>query len=305
MPPTPARTSHRPWEPDTAHAHLYDDAPIPVPDTYDDDYSFRASAAAAAKMRVARDLTLADLKAEVPVELNAFEASRWCYRRYIQDYLRCVASLDDNVGRILDFLDEEGLVEDTVVMYTSDQGFFLGDHGWYDKRFMYEESLRMPLLVRYPREVPAGAHCDELVLNVDFAQTILDYAGVPAHPRMQGESLQPVLRGEHPTDWRRSMYYRYWEHLSDPHQVVAHYGVRTASHKLVYYYGQACGAPGAVDEARPPEWELFDLLADPKELYSRYGDPEYAEVVAMLTAELDRLQAALGDTGLHHGVATP
>jgi arylsulfatase A-like enzyme len=183
------------------------------------------------------------------------------------------------------------------VIYTSDQGFFLGEHGWYDKRFMYAESLRMPLLVRYPRLVEPGTSCDALVLNVDFAQTLCELAGVPAHPRMQGRSLVPLLDGADPTaiGWRTSAYYRYWEHFDGCHNVAAHRGVRTHDRKLVHYYGSGCGQPGASDRETTPEWELFDLTADPLELRSVHRDPAYAGDLARLRAELDRLADELGD----------
>ena len=201
----------------------------------------------------------------MPEGLTPEERKKWKYQRYIKDYLRCVASVDDNVGRLLDYLDEKGLAENTLVIYTSDQGFFLGDHGWYDKRFMYEESLRMPFVIRYPREIAPGTVNDDMVLNVDFAPTFLDFAGVEI-PRtehgMQGDSFRPLLHGETPDDWQTSLYYRYWMHLAH-HNVYAHYGVRTLRYKLIYYYADALGQPGAIDEPKEPEWELFDLEKDP------------------------------------------
>lgn len=154
----------------------------------------------------------------------------------------------------------------------------------------------MPLLMRFPGVIAPGSVCDDIVLNVDFAQTFLELAGVDAHPRMQGRSLLPVLRGQTPDDWQTSMYYRYWEHLSEPHRVQAHYGVRTKTHKLIYYYGQALGQPLAKDERREPEWELFDLVRDPRELHNVYADPASADVREELTAELARLQASVGDS---------
>ena len=214
----------------------------------------------------------------------------------MKDYLRCVASVDDNVGRVLDYLDEDGIAGETIVVYTSDQGFFLGDHGWYDKRFMYEESLRMPFLVRYPREIPAGAAFDAIVTNVDFAPTFLDYAGQPASERMQGRSARHLLGGEAPgEEWPDGMYYRYWMHLSH-HNVPAHYGIRTARYKLIYYYGQALGTTESLDEPTEPEWELFDLEEDAEELRNVYDDPAYADVVRELTDRLHQLQAEYGDT---------
>lgn len=278
------KAPHRPWEPDAKHAKMYEDVDIPAPSTLEDDYSDRARAAAAARMRVDRDLTERDLKGPAP-DLPPEQLRAWKYQRYIKDYLRCVASIDDNVGRLLDYLDAEGLAEDTLVVYTSDQGFFLGDHGWYDKRFFYEESLRMPLLARFPREIPAGRTDARFALNVDFAPTFLDYAGLPVPPQLQGRSLRRLLRGEATPDWQRSMYYRYFMHLAH-HNVYAHYGVRTERYKLIYYYET---------QPEPQEWELFDLERDPRELHNVYGDPAYAPVVAELRAELRRLRAEIGD----------
>jgi len=288
------KAPHRSWEPAERHADLYADRDIPLPDTFDDDYSRRARAAAAATMRIDSDLNLADLKAPVPPGLTPAEAKNWMYQRYIKDYLRCVAAVDDGVGRLLDYLDTAGLARDTIVIYTSDQGFFLGDHGWYDKRFMYEESLRMPFMVRYPREIAPGTTNANMIVNVDFAPTFLDCAGLEIPTVMQGTSFRPLLRGELPEGWQTTMYYRYWMHAGQ-HNVCAHYGVRTLRHKLIYYYGDALGQPGAVDTAWPPEWELFDLEQDPHELHNVYDDPAYAGVVAELRAELRRLQEQVGD----------
>jgi arylsulfatase A-like enzyme len=288
------KAPHRSWEPAERHARLYAETEILEPVTLRDDYVGRSTAAVEARMRL-RDLNEGDLKGLVPPGLTEDEELRWRYQRYIKDYLRCVAALDENVARLLDFLDDRGLADDTVVIYTSDQGFFLGDHGWFDKRFMYEESLRMPFLVRYPREVAPGTTSDAIVLNVDFAQTFCDLAGVEPSSPMQGRSLRPILRGEVPDDWRRSMYYRYWMHADGSHGVWAHRGVRTDRHKLVHFYNEALDQPGAVDEPHPAEWELFDLSADPYELDSLYDDPAQAPVRAELHAELERLSEAVGD----------
>ncbi len=289
------KAPHRPWEPDDKHADLYEDVDIPEPETFNDDYSHRASAAAAAQMRIDRDLNETDLKQPVPDGLSPEEEKSWKYQRYIKDYLRCVASVDDNVGRLLDYLDEEELVENTIVIYTSDQGFYLGDHGWYDKRFMYEESLRMPFIIRYPPEIEAGTVSDDIMLNVDFAPTFLDFAGVDVPEEMQGTSFRPLLHGETPSDWQTSLYYRYWMHADSHHNIYAHYGVRTHRHKLIYYYAHPLGQPGANDDPKEPEWELFDLERDPHELHSVYDDPDYADVVRELKTELDRLQQQVGD----------
>ena len=288
------KAPHRQWEPDDKHARMYEGVEIPEPATLYDDYENRAAAAREARMRVGEHMNEGDLKCEKPEGLEGHALRKWAYQRYIKDYLRVVASMDDNVGRLLDYLDDEGLAENTIVIYTSDQGFFLGDHGWYDKRFMYEESLRMPFIIRYPREIAAGTVNGNMILNVDFAQTFLDYAGIEADESMQGSSFRPLLRGELPYGWQSSIYYRYWMHLAH-HNVYAHYGVRTLRYKLIYYYADALGQEGAIDDPRLPQWELFDLEKDPCELNNVYNDPAYGDVVRDLTDELHRLQEKVGD----------
>ena len=274
---------------------MYEDEDIPEPETFDDDYSDRASAAAAAEMRVERDLNASDLKGEPPPGLTPQERKRWNYQRYIKDYLRVVASIDDNVGRVLDYLDAEGLAENTLVIYTSDQGFFLGDHGWYDKRFMYEESLRMPFIVRYPREIAPGTVNDDMVLNLDFAPA-LSRPGRRARSRAisRGAASARCCRARRRPTGARSMYYRYWMHKAH-HNVYAHYGRAHAALQADLLLCDALGQPGAIDETYEPEWELFDLERDPYELHSVYDDPAYAEWCAKLTDELHRLQAEVGD----------
>ena len=283
------KAPHRPWDSDEKHANMFEDGDVPMPDNFFDDYANRSNAAKEAKMRVFGHMNDRDLKIEKlgppPESLSDEELANWQYQRYIKEYLRCVASIDDNVGRLLDYLDVDGVADDTMVIYTSDQGFFLGDHGWYDKRFMYEESLRMPFIVRYPRAIGAGSSTHAMALNIDFAETWLDYAEAPIPDDMQGRSLRPIFEGETPDDWRESMYYRYWMHLSH-HHVPAHYGIRTHRYKLIYYYGEALGTSGSVNQSTEPEWELFDLEKDPNEMCSVYDDPEYADVVKELTAEL-------------------
>ena len=294
------KAPHRSWEPDEKHATMYDDVDIPEPETFDDDYSNRSSAAEAAEMRMSH-LRDYDLKQPIPEGLSAEDEKSWRYQRYIKDYLRVIASIDDNVGRVLDYLDEEGLADDTIVIYTSDQGFFLGDHGWYDKRFMYEESLRMPFVIRWPGRVAARSVADAMTLNVDFGPLFLDAAGVDVPGDMQGRSFLPVLAGDTPDDWRDSMYYRYWMHKSH-HNVYAHYGVRTHRYKLIYFYSDALGTPDSVDETYDPEWELFDLEKDPYELNSVYEDPAYADARRELTDLMHKLQADVGDERYHKDV---
>jgi arylsulfatase A-like enzyme len=297
------KAPHRPWDPDEKHAKLYEDEEIPYPPTFDDDYEDRGLAAKHAEMTMWH-LNARDLKQPVPPGLSRAEEKKWRYQRYMKDYLRCVASVDDNVGRLLDYLEAEGLREDTIVVYTSDQGFFLGDHGWYDKRFMYEECLRMPFLIQYPRRIQAGTVNQDILLNVDFAPTFLEYAGVTIPSFVQGVSATAVLAGATPPGWRKSMYYRYWMHGSH-HHVHAHYGVRTERYKLIYYYNDCLDqvrvprdaegkAPAAFDQ-HAPEWELFDLHQDGGEMRNVYHDPAYQTVVRELKTELTRLQAEVGD----------
>ncbi len=289
------KAPHRNWQPAPQYARLFEGRPVPEPDNLFDDYAGRSEAARRAKMRVGEHMMRSDLKTDFPPGLQGNELRRWAYQLYIKDYLRCVQSVDDAVGRLLEFLREEGLEQDTIVIYTSDQGFFLGDHGWYDKRFMYEESLRMPFLMRYPREIRPGSVNRDIVLNLDFAATFLDYAGRPAPAWMQGRSFRPNAAGRTPRNWRRSMYYRYWMHLDGDHEVAAHYGVRTLDHKLICYYGKPLGASGSRGEETPVEWELFDLRKDPREMRNVAASPAYAKTLASLKEELARLQKLYGD----------
>jgi len=308
---------------------MYSEEDVPVPDTFYDTYETRSDAAKEQKMEVVEHMRMAwDSKYTPPegkkpkteqeqknlksyrralerlnpeqrekydefydkqnrefdkANLKGKDFAEWKYQRYIKDYLRCVASVDDNIGRVLDYLDESGLAGNTVVVYTSDQGFYLGEHGWFDKRFMYEESLRMPLIVRYPKEIKQGVNDSELVMNLDFAPTFLDYAGVSVPEDMQGHSLRYVLQGNPPKDWRQSIYYHYFEYPG-AHMVKRHFGVRTHQYKLIHFYYD-------IDA-----WELYDLQKDPQELNNVYDNPEYAEVVKELKAELDRLQKKYKDT---------
>ncbi|MCH8806530.1 MAG: sulfatase [Planctomycetes bacterium] len=278
------KAPHRRWNPDDKHADMYEGIDIPLPATFDDDYATRSDAARTQAMTVERHLTAQDLKVPPPEGLSGAALKKWKYQRYIKDYLRCVASIDDNVGRLLDYLDKSGLAKNTMVIYTSDQGFFLGDHGWYDKRFMYEHSLRMPLLVRYPPEIKPGSVSDALSLNLDFAPTFLDLAGADIPAAMQGRSLRPLLKGETPPNWRKSMYYNYYEYQGGGHMVRPHYGVRTQRYKLMHFHD-------GIDA-----WELFDLQKDPDELNNVYDNPAYAGTVKELKSEIARLQRQYGDS---------
>jgi arylsulfatase A-like enzyme len=199
----------------------------------------------------------------------------------MQDYLACVQSVDDNIGRFLEYLDKSGLAENTIVVYTSDQGFFLGEHNMYDKRFMYDESLRTPLVIRWPKHIKAGTVNKNIVLNLDFAPTFIDAAGAKIPADMQGKSLLPLLAGKAKKDWRTSMYYRYYHPLH--HNVAAHYGVRTDRYKLIYFN-------------KLNQWEMYDLLKDPTEMKNIYNDPAYAKTLDEMKKELLRLKKEFKDT---------
>jgi len=292
--------AHRYWDPGPEELELYRDGPLPEPATIWDDGRGRLFAGRTPEMTLALDLFPRDLKLEAPADLTpsqqaAWDAAyaeenaelealglegealtRWKYQRYIGDYMRTVASIDRNVTRLLEHLQRSGLADNTLVVYTSDQGFFLGDHGWFDKRWMYEESLRTPLLVRWPGVVAPGSVNRDLVMNLDFAQTLLDAAGVEADSGMQGRSLVPLMRGEAP-EWRDAIYYQYFEYPGW-HMVRRQYGVRTARYKLLHFWEEG-------------GWELYDLARDPDELRSVHDDPRYAQVLADLKLRLSELRA--------------
>jgi len=283
------KAPHRNWQPDERNRRRFADTTVPEPATLRDDYATRPAALPENRQTIARDLTRGDLKHDPPPGLAGDALVAWKYQRYMQDYLACVQGVDDEVGRLLDHLDAEGLADETIVIYTSDNGWYLGDLGLYDKRFMYEPGLRVPLIARGPGIV-AGTP-DPLVANIDLAPTFLDLAGLPVPASMQGRSFAPLLRGERPADWRRSVYYRYY-HDPGHHDTRAHYGVRTTTHKLIHYW-------------KKDAWELFDLRVDPDEQRNLLFDPadaarpEVSRLFAELKAEIVRLQAEFGDDGLY------
>jgi arylsulfatase A-like enzyme len=308
------KAPHRTWAPGPDHLTMYDDEDIPEPETLFDDYANRSDFLKDNEMSISGhlmdeyDLKLAGSKEEdvlgrafknpefarmTPEQRQKWDAAyepknaefrknpptgkdrvRWNYQRYIKDYLRCIASVDDNIGRLLDYLDDSGLADNSLVIYSSDQGFYLGEHGWYDKRWMYEESLAMPFVARWPGRIPAGTSISKLTQNIDFAPTFLDAAGVQTPADMHGASLLPLLSGEEP-DWRKSIYYHYYE--EGEHNVPAHEGVRGERFKLIHFYTRNT-------------WEFYDLENDPQELVNQYKNPEYAKQVKQLYAELLRLK---------------
>ncbi len=309
------KAPHRTWAPPPEFLTLYDDRDIPEPDTLFDDYSGRNWKLKDNEMSIAghlmyeydmkvtgsklpdklgRTLENPEVKRMNPEQRAAWDAAygpknekfikdnpqgrdlvRWKYQRYIKDYLRCIASVDKNIGRMLDYLDEKGLAENTIVVYSSDQGFYLGEHGWYDKRWMYEESMRMPLLIRWPGVAPAGERIASLVQNIDFGPTFLNAAGVEVPREMQGMSMLPLLNKEETVPWRTSVYYHYYE--KGEHNVPPHEGVRTDRYKLIHFTDL-------------DQWELYDLQKDPHEMKSVYKDPAYAEIRLEMLGELRSLK---------------
>jgi len=313
------KAPHRNWLPAPKYVNLYDDKTFDPPANYFDDYEGRGRAAKEQEMQVdgharwGHDFKLiVDPNGDTTAFINdirrmneeqranwmaAYESENqellanmpegkelalWKFNRYIKDYLRCIKSVDDGVGELLDYLEESGLAENTIVVYTSDQGFYLGEHGWFDKRFMYEESFKNALVMRYPKEIKPGTRIDKLVQNLDYAPTFLDYAGIEIPKEMQGESFRDLVSGK-TDEWRDAVYYTYYEYPS-VHMVKRHYGVATERYKLIHFYYD-------IDE-----WEMYDLEKDPMEMKSVYGDPEYTEVQQMLHEKLNELRTYYGDS---------
>lgn len=291
------KAPHSPWLAAPRHMNLGVEGEFPEPETLMDDYETRSEAVKITSIRV-EDTSERNLKVDPPEGISTDDKRRWAYQRYITDYTRTIQAVDDSVGTLLDYLDENGLAENTLVIYTSDQGMFLGDHGWHDKRFMYEQSLQMPFIARLPGEIDAGSVSNAMLLNVDFAATFYDYAAIDCPDEVQGTSGRQILAGTTPDGWRTSMYYRYWMSMLG-HRVVPNYGVRNERYKLIHYYGVLPEDTGLDDLNIPAEWELYDLQTDPEEIKNVYGSPEYSSVQADMLRELDRLQTAAGDSPRH------
>ena len=305
------KAPHREWAPPLRHLGHNKGKVYEEPATLFDEYSGRGRAVADQDMTLAKTFTPLDAKLATPNSLNPEQRKqwdayygpinvkfredkptgkdlvKWRYQRYMHDYLGCVKAVDEAVGAMLKYLDDEGLAENTLVIYCSDQGFYLGEHGWFDKRWVFEESLRTPMLARFPGRAKAGSVNTNLVSTLDLAQTFLDAAGVKADPEMQGASLLPVLKGETPKDWRKSFYYEYFEY-PQPHHVMPHYGVVTDRYKLVRFYVPTLDGTPKVDYM-----ELYDREKDPNEMKNVIDDPAYAATVKELTAELSRLRKDL------------
>lgn len=293
------KAPHAAWVPSEDKSAHFADETAALPETFDANRSGRTGAVLKTSNRIVPDLLRRwillgeSFGKKAPDGLTGIESREWLYQEYVRDYRRVLLSVDESVGRLLDYLDAEGLSENTIVLYTSDNGLFLGEYGMVDKRLMYEESLRVPLAVRYPATVERGSGIDAFALNVDLAPTILDFAGVAPSEALHGRSLRGWLEGEQPADWRRSLYYHYYEEAGY-YNVTRHYGVRTERFKLIRYYGSYRTSSRTAETTGPvDEWELIDLQADPHELRSVYADPRYAKVVVELKAELARLRKEL------------
>lgn len=295
------KAPHRPWEPDKKYEDLWENVEMPYPTTFNDDYKGRELTAGDTEMTMdyfsRRDMKLETPKelqknwrkrlswefygskpGEIvqPKEMSADEGKKWRYQKYIKDYLACVKSVDDNIGRVLNYLKENNLEENTIVVLTSDQGFYLGDHGFFDKRFIYEESLRMPFIVKYPKKIKAGSINDDIITNIDFAPTLIELADIKMTQKVQGESFKPILFGNTPKNWEQAMYYHYYE-FPFWHHVQPHYGIRTQKYTLAHFYYN-------IDV-----WELYDLEKDPNQMHNIIADPQYTNVIADLKSQLKTL----------------
>lgn len=300
------KAPHRNWEPDTKYVDLWENIEMPYPKTYNDDYRTREKTAGDTDMEI-NDFNRKDMKLTPPEQLKGNELASWYsfgnkrtenvypdkslspeenrnwkFQTYIKDYLACIKSVDDNVGRVLDYLDKNGLAKNTIVIYTSDQGFYLGEHGWFDKRFMYEESLRMPFLVRFPEKIKAGKINNDIISNIDFAPTLLEVAGIPKPEEVQGNSFFQNLLGNTPEDWQKSMYYHYYE-FPFWHHVQPHYGIRNQRYKLIHFYYN-------IDV-----WEFYDLDKDPSELNNAINNPEYESIIAEMKVDLKKQMRNYGN----------
>jgi len=311
------KAPHREWEPGPNELSLYKDVTFPEPATLFDDYANRGTAEREQDMSISRTMRLEEdnklypdktkrkntglnrmnpeqmkawdsvydpiIKQFYEAKLTGDELVRFKYQRYMQDYLACIAAVDKSVGEVLDYLKANGLDKNTIVIYASDQGFYLGEHGWFDKRWMFEESYRTPLLIQWPGVTKPGSVNSDIVSNLDFAETILDMAGVKVPADMQGMSMVPVLKGKTPSEWRKEHYYHYYEYPA-VHSVKRHYGISTERYKLIHYYYD-------IDE-----WELFDLKPDPQEMKNVYNDPAYKSVKEDLHKRLKIIMAKYGDS---------
>lgn len=272
------KAPHVDHHPDIKHKHLYINEDLPIPENFHDDFLTRKARHKSILQWTSFDsINVWDRQGEPPAGLSARQYKEWCYQNFFKGYYRVCESLDENVGRLIDFIDNSGLKENTIIIYTSDNGFFLGDHGWYNKMWMYEESLHIPFLIRYPKEIKPGSINDDFVMNIDFAPTILDFACNEIPSDIQGKSFRQLLNDQTPYDWREAVYYRYYDRHIEPH-----YGIRTGKYKLIYF-------------PRLREYEMFDLEKDQHEMNNVYDDPTYFEKANLIKGDLKRIKESYGD----------
>ena len=299
------KAPHRSWQPDKKYEKLWDDIEMPYPSTFDDDYKGREKTAGDTWMTVdyfsRKDMkykTPKDLKGRERVKWNFYgtkpgeivqpegmsveEGRKWRFQNYIKDYLACVRSVDDNIGRVIDYLEKNGLTENTIIIVTADQGFYLGEHGFFDKRFIYDPSIKMPLIVKYPNRIKPKSKNTDIVTNIDFAPTLLSLAGIKTDQKMQGSNFAPLLFGETPQDRQQAMYYHYYE-FPYWHHIQPHYGIRTSRFTMAHFYYN-------VDI-----WELYDNKKDPEQMHNLINDPEYTSTIKELKTQLKQLMVKFGD----------
>lgn len=300
------KATHEPWDYPERLAHLYDDIEFPEPANmmeFGTEKSGRTFEGQQLENMAHRWQTASKDPSAwwcqypgLPFSVEGLDkeaARKKTYQKLIKDYLRCGAAIDENIGRLLDMLQEEGIDENTIVVYVSDQGYFLGEHGFFDKRMMYEESLRMPFVIKYPKEIAAGSRNKDIILNVDFAALLADYAKVEVPEHSQGRSFRENLKGETPSDWRQNMYYRYWtQHAIRP----AHLGVRSHDYKLMFLYGDPLDTKGSEKNASEPAWEFYDLKNDPREDSNQYHNPIYQSIIQKMKKDLLKVKNEVGDT---------
>lgn len=297
------KATHEPFDFADRYRHLYDGVEFPEPESLDDwgagttKRSFPGHQIDILGERYEKASTgdFWTSYPELPFDtdgLDSIEARKKIYQKFIRDFLRSGAGIDDNIGRLLDYLEDNGLDENTVVIYTSDQGYFLGEHAFFDKRMMLEESLRMPFIIQYPKEIPGGTEYDEMILNIDFPALFADYAEIDKPDYIQGESFRDILSGEEVADWRDKMYYRYWTHSPTR---PAHLGIRTGRYKLIYYYGKSIEGEGPIEDLKEPGWDFYDLEEDPAELNNAYDQSKYRKIIARLKSDLQKLKEETGD----------
>jgi len=300
------KATHEPFDYPKRYNDLYKDVSIPEPETlYDFSPSGNNRTFVGQKLAILQDRYETASQAD-RIEASAYpglpfstegmsqrEARHHTYQKFVKDFMRSGAAIDDNIGKVLDYLELAGLEENTVVIYTADQGYFLGEHGMMDKRMMYEESLRMPFVIRYPEEIKAGTRNQDMILNIDFPALFADYAAIEKPPYIHGKSFRPKLIGNTVEDWREDMYYRYWLHQE---QRPAHFGIRTNTYKLIFYYGLPLDMPGSHEKPTTPAWEFYDLENDPAENRNAYNDPKYRDIIFELKKSLNKHRQNWGDT---------